>query len=59
MGKKITHKDVKRTRAETERFKAVRERFRARPTLQQLLATGDYEPPVPLGQYLERSSSTR
>lgn len=43
----------KRTDEQKTRHRAVRERFqRERPSLEQLLATGDYEDPVSLEQYL-------
>jgi DNA-binding XRE family transcriptional regulator len=42
-----------RTPEEIAREKAIRERFqRERPTLEQLVASGDYNEPLPMGEYL-------
>ena len=39
--------------ADRARHKAIRERYqKEKPTLEQLLASGDYEGPIPLGVYL-------
>lgn len=51
---KSVQKKLVRTPAEMERLKAIREKFqRERPTLDQLLASGDYNEALPLGVYLE------
>ena len=37
----------------TPRYKAIRERFqKERPTLEQLVASGEYNEPLPMGEYL-------
>ena len=43
----------KRTPEEIARHKAIRERFqREKPTLEQLVASGEYNEPLPMGEYL-------
>jgi DNA-binding XRE family transcriptional regulator len=43
----------KRTPEEIARHKAIRERFqKERPTLEQLVASGEYNEPLPMGEYL-------
>ena len=42
-----------RSAAEVARIKAIRERFqREKPTLEQLVASGEYNEPLPMGEYL-------
>jgi DNA-binding XRE family transcriptional regulator len=48
------HRNIERSPEDKARIIAVRERFqRERPTPEQLVDSGEYEPPIPLGQYLE------
>jgi DNA-binding XRE family transcriptional regulator len=43
----------KRTPEEIARHKAIRERFqKEKPTLEQLVASGEYNEPLPMGEYL-------
>lgn len=43
-----------RSKEETARLRAIREKYqRERPTLDQLNASGDYNPSIPQGAYLE------
>src|SRR5262245_33454212 len=52
--KERTHRKVERTPEEQARLRTVRDRFQQeRPTLDDLLATGDYSDPIPHGEYLE------
>ena len=53
MGIKRVQKKIERTPEEVARLKAVREEFKDKPTLDQLLASGNYTEPMPLGQYLQ------
>jgi ribosome-binding protein aMBF1 (putative translation factor) len=47
------HKKIDWTPADRARHKAIREKFQAeRPTLEDLLASGDYAGPLPLRDYL-------
>lgn len=51
---KSVQKKLERTPEELARIHAIRERFqRDRPTVEQLLESGEYAEPVPLGVYLE------
>src|SRR5438128_725383 len=43
----------KPTAAEQERHRRIREKYQHRPSQQELLASGDYEGPAPLGVFLE------
>jgi len=52
-----THRSFQRTSEEKARIRAVRARFANRPTLEELLASGDYTEPMPHGQFLEVRSS--
>lgn len=46
------HQKTERTPQEKERIRQIRERFqRERPTLEELVASGDCAPPVPQGAY--------
>ncbi len=45
-------KKHERSRAEATRTKALREKYRQKPTPEELLSSGDYSTPVPLGVYL-------
>lgn len=46
------HRKTERTPEETVRLRAIRERFqRERPTLEDLIASGECEPPIPQGAY--------
>ena len=48
------HRDMKWTPEDRARHKAIREKFqRERPSLQQLLDSGEYVGPIPHGLYLE------
>jgi ribosome-binding protein aMBF1 (putative translation factor) len=48
------HRPSTLTPAERQRQKELRERFqRERPSLEQLVASGEYTPPIPHGVYLE------
>jgi len=48
------HKKTKRTRKDAARIKALREKYQSeRATVEQLLASGDYSEPMPLGAYLK------
>jgi DNA-binding XRE family transcriptional regulator len=48
------HRDPKLSDEERARQKAVREKFqKERPSLQQLIESGDVDPPIPLGVYTE------
>lgn len=48
------HRPSTLTPAERQRQKELRERFqRERPSLEQLVASGEYTPPIPQGVYLE------
>jgi transcriptional regulator with XRE-family HTH domain len=44
---------TKRTMADRQRYRRLREKFKHRPSQEELLATGDYEGPAPLGVFLE------
>ena len=44
---------ITKTPAELARVEALREKYRNRPSPQELLASGDYAAPVPLGVYLK------
>ena len=45
---------IERTEQEKARLKAVRERFqREKPTSEQLVASGEYNPPIRQGEYWE------
>jgi ribosome-binding protein aMBF1 (putative translation factor) len=48
------HRPANLTPEERQRQKELRERFqRERPSLEQLVASGEYTPPIPHGVYLE------
>src|SRR5438876_5169652 len=48
------HQKTERTPEEKARIQAIREKFqREKPSLEDLLATGEYDGPVPQGAYLE------
>ena len=48
------HRDMKWTPADRARHKAIREKFqKERPTMEELLASGEYVGPIPLGVYFE------
>ncbi|MGL4551672.1 MAG: helix-turn-helix domain-containing protein [Gemmataceae bacterium] len=50
------HRQSTRTPEDAARLRAEREKYqRERPTMEQLLASGDFEQPVPLGEVLELS----
>jgi DNA-binding XRE family transcriptional regulator len=54
MSEQRIHRDPKLSEDERTRQKAVRERLqKERPTLQQLVESGDADPPIPLGVYTE------
>jgi ribosome-binding protein aMBF1 (putative translation factor) len=54
MSKARTRAQPARTPAEVAREKALREKYqRSRPTLSELAASGDYEPPISQGEYWE------
>jgi ribosome-binding protein aMBF1 (putative translation factor) len=46
-------KKATRSAAERARIRALREKYKARPTPEQLLASGDYTPLAPLGVHLQ------
>ena len=46
-------KQTSKLPGELARIRALREKYKDRPTPQQLLAKGDYAAPVPLGVYLK------
>ena len=50
---KKVYKKIERTPEDAARIEAVREKFqRERPTLDQLVASGEYAPPMPLSAFL-------
>ena len=53
MDERRIHRRLERTPEELARIKAVRAQFSHRPTLEELLATGDYTEPVLHGQFLD------
>jgi len=54
MGIKRVQRRTNRSPEETARIQAIRERFqRERPSLKQLVASGEFNPPIPQGAYLE------
>ncbi len=54
------HRKIKRTPEEQARIEAIRQYYQAnRPTSDQLLASGDVEEFVPLGEYLSLLSTVR
>ncbi len=54
MSKGRIHRKIERTPEDKARLEAVRSRFQnERPTMEQLVASGEYGEPVPLGEYLE------
>jgi DNA-binding XRE family transcriptional regulator len=53
MRTKKTRGQGKRTAADRERHRQIREQYKDCPSQQELLATGDYEGPAPLGVFLE------
>ena len=56
---KTLYKRVEQTPEETARIEAVRERFqRERPTLEQLVASGEYAPPMPHAAFLSLRLAT-
>lgn len=60
MGKQRIHRKIERTPEDQARLRAVREKFqKERPTLDALLATGQYAEPVPLGAYLDLQEAIR
>jgi DNA-binding XRE family transcriptional regulator len=53
MSNERTHRDMKWSEEDRARHKAARERFqKERPTLQQLIDSGEYTGPIPHGVYL-------
>jgi DNA-binding Xre family transcriptional regulator len=44
---------ARKSPAQVARIKALRAKYKDRPTPEELLASGDYTPPVPLGVYLQ------
>lgn len=51
---KRIHRKIERTPEDQARLRAVRERFQAeRPSMDDLLASGEYEGPVSLGTFLD------
>src|SRR5437867_13023075 len=58
MSEKSTHRKIDWTPEDRARHKAIRERFqRERPTHEQLVASGEYAGPMPLGVYLDLKSA--
>jgi len=54
MAVKRLHLKIERTPEEKARIKEIRERFqRERPTMEELVASGEYNEPIPQGAYLE------
>jgi DNA-binding XRE family transcriptional regulator len=54
MSKERIFKKIDWTPEDRARHKAIRERFqKERPTMEQLLASGEYVGPIPLGVYFE------
>src|SRR6202007_951399 len=53
MNTERSHGKAKRTAEDRERHRRIREKYKQRPSQEELLATGDYEGPVPLGLFLE------
>jgi transcriptional regulator with XRE-family HTH domain len=54
MAAKRLHLKLERTLEEKARIKEIRERFqRERPTIDELVASGEYNEPIPQGAYLE------
>lgn len=54
MAAKSLHLKIERTPEEKARIKEIRDRFqRERPTLEDLIASGEYNAPIPQGAYLE------
>jgi DNA-binding XRE family transcriptional regulator len=53
MSNERTHRDMKWSAEDRARHKAIREKFqKKRPTLQQLIESGEYTGPVPHGVFL-------
>jgi DNA-binding Xre family transcriptional regulator len=46
-------KKIAKSSGELARIQALREKYKSRPTPQELLASGEYTAPVPLGVYLK------
>lgn len=46
-------KKIAKSPGELARIQALREKYKSRPTPQELLASGEYTAPVPLGVYLK------
>src|SRR5260221_12061483 len=44
---------IAKSSAELARIQELREKYKCRPTPEELLASGDYTSPVPLGEYLK------
>jgi DNA-binding XRE family transcriptional regulator len=54
MGERSQHRKIDWTPEDRARHKAIREKFqRERPTMEQLLASGEYIGPIPQGTYHE------
>lgn len=54
MRPKRIHRRIERTASEKVRILALRSRFQSeRPAPQQLIASGEYSEPMPIGQYVE------
>jgi DNA-binding XRE family transcriptional regulator len=54
MTAKRIHRKIQRTPEDKVRLRALRERFqRERPTPEALVASGEYEPPIPQGAVLD------
>jgi DNA-binding XRE family transcriptional regulator len=53
MSTKQTGVKANRTAKDRERHRRLREKYKDRPSQEELLATGDFEGPAPLGVFLE------
>ncbi len=53
MSEKSVHRQIPWTEADRARHKAIRERYANKPSLDDLLTTGDYTEPLPLADFLE------
>jgi DNA-binding XRE family transcriptional regulator len=47
------HRKIAKSPVEVARIQALREKYKDRPTPEELLASGDYSAPVPLGVHLK------
>lgn len=50
---KARHKPKRQAASDIARIAALRDKYKARPTPERLLASGEYTSPVPLGAYLQ------